>query len=132
MAGAGLAVVEGVGVGVDENEGELATHHRGDGVGEPGILAQEVEVRAELGRRVPQPHRRDVAGDHEHGAVVEHLERAGEGPGQGVGKQLASGVAGDGSDRRCAPLGQHGFRKEKARVGPGGRHAGDPVRFRVR
>jgi hypothetical protein len=90
---AGGAHVERVGVGVAGDLVELAPVDRHQQVGHLGAVGGDVQVRRELGGRVAQPHRRDVAGDHERRAVGLDAQRAAQGVAVAVREQRADLVA---------------------------------------
>ena len=59
------AVVEGVGVRVDADQGELAVDHAGEHIPKMLVLIGKLDVRPDLRAGVPQPHGVDVTGVNE-------------------------------------------------------------------
>ena len=60
-AGAGRTVVEGIGIGIDADERELAVDDTGQHVLQMLILPRELHVRPDLRAGIAQPHGVDIA-----------------------------------------------------------------------
>src|SRR3546814_9502872 len=68
----GRVLVEGIGIGVDQDAARLPLDQPLEQPLELRILRDEMDIRLHLRRAVAQPHRLDIAGDDESvGAAVE-------------------------------------------------------------